>query len=47
MEETNELKFTRSQKKRCDEYATEVLGAKKFAPWLYVYTVAQGQFHEG
>ncbi len=34
-------------KKRCDEYATEVLGHKHFAPWLYVYTVISGQFKEG
>ena len=31
----------------CDEYAYEVLGAKEFSPWLYVYTAIAGEFKEG
>ena len=39
---------TRSRdKKLCDEYAVEVLGHKRFAPWLYVYTAVSGGFKEG
>ena len=26
--------------KQCDEYAIKVLGSKKYAPWLYVYSAA-------
>ena len=33
--------------KLCDEYAVEVLGHKRFAPWLYVYTAVSGRFKEG
>jgi len=31
----------------CNEYATEVLGHKHFAPWLYVYSAISGEFKEG
>ncbi|WP_227369406.1 sugar-transfer associated ATP-grasp domain-containing protein [Halomonas sp. M20] len=31
----------------CDKHATEYLGDKKYAPWLYVYSAMQGQFKEG
>ncbi|MFO8028765.1 MAG: sugar-transfer associated ATP-grasp domain-containing protein [Cyclonatronaceae bacterium] len=40
-------KIRNQDKKRCDDYATEVLGHIHFAPWLYVYTVIAGQFKEG
>jgi len=33
--------------KRCKEYAREVLGHEKFAPWLMVYTAFSGSFKEG
>ena len=33
--------------KLCDEYAVEVLGHKRFAHWLYVYTAVSGRFKEG
>ena len=32
---------------RADAYAVEVLGGKKYAPWLYVYTALSGAFKEG
>ena len=32
---------------QCDEYAQEVLGSRKYAPWLYVYTAVSGGFKEG
>jgi Sugar-transfer associated ATP-grasp len=32
---------------RCDAYAVEVLGHKKFAPWLYVYAHVAGEFRDG
>lgn len=31
----------------CDEYAVEVLGNRRYAPWLYVYTAMQGEFRPG
>ncbi len=33
--------------KFCDQYAVDVLGHKRFAPWLYVYTALSGEFKEG
>lgn len=33
--------------KLADNYAKEVLGSKKFSPWLYVYTAMRGKFMEG
>ena len=32
---------------RCDTYAVEVLGHKKFAAWLYVYAHVAGEFRDG
>lgn len=32
---------------RCDEYASDILGWKGYAPWLYVYTATAGTFKEG
>ena len=34
-------------RKLSDEYATEVLGNRAFAPWLYVYSAFQNDFKEG
>lgn len=34
-------------KKRCDEYAREVLKGSWFAPWLYVYSAIASEFREG
>ncbi len=34
-------------RKTCDDYAQEMLGAKKYAPWLYVYCAIAGEFKEG
>lgn len=31
----------------CDEYARDVLGGQKYAPWLYLYTHVSGRFKEG
>ncbi|MGE0644622.1 MAG: sugar-transfer associated ATP-grasp domain-containing protein [Nitrospira sp.] len=33
--------------KLCDDYAVDVFGHKRFAPWLYVYTAVSGGFKEG
>lgn len=33
--------------RECDDYAIEVLGDKKYAPWLYVYSAVAGKFKEG
>ena len=31
----------------CNDYAVDVLGAKHFAPWLFVYSAVRGHFVEG
>ncbi len=32
---------------RCNEYAQDVLGSRKFAPWLHLYAAVSGGFREG
>lgn len=32
---------------RCNEYAQDVLGSRRFAPWLHVYAAVSGGFREG
>lgn len=32
---------------KCDAYAIDVLGDRKYAPWLYVYSTMAGKFNEG
>lgn len=34
-------------KARADEYAADVLGSRRYAPWLYVYSAIAGEFREG
>lgn len=34
-------------KAQCDDYAYYFLGSKKYAPWLYVYAMIQGEYNEG
>lgn len=34
-------------KTRADDYAVDVLGSKRYAPWLYVYSAIAGEFREG
>ncbi|RKN79769.1 sugar-transfer associated ATP-grasp domain-containing protein [Ulvibacterium marinum] len=34
-------------KKKAMEYAQDIFGAKRYAPWLYVYSVVNGTFKEG
>lgn len=31
----------------CDAYAIDILGSKKYAPWLYVYSAIAGEFRQG
>lgn len=33
--------------RQCDEYASDVLGSRKYSPWLKAYTVFCGTFKEG
>ncbi|MEX0604307.1 MAG: sugar-transfer associated ATP-grasp domain-containing protein [Marinobacter sp.] len=33
--------------RECDDYAIEILGHKKYAPWLYVYSTMAGKFKQG
>lgn len=40
-------KLRQPDKSLCDAYAADVLGDKRFAPWLYVYTAISGAFKEG
>lgn len=37
----------KAQVRRADEYAREVLGSARYAPWLQVYTAVSGGFREG
>jgi hypothetical protein len=30
-----------------DDYSIEVLGSKRYAPWLYVYALVRGEFYHG
>lgn len=39
--------LTENSIRECDNYAMEILGHKKYAPWLYVYSAISGQFKEG
>jgi hypothetical protein len=32
---------------RCNEYAQDVLGSRRYAPWLHVYSAVSGEFKEG
>ncbi|MCH8559425.1 MULTISPECIES: sugar-transfer associated ATP-grasp domain-containing protein [unclassified Nesterenkonia] len=32
---------------QADEYAADVLGSKRYAPWLYIYSAMAGEFREG
>lgn len=34
-------------KAQADDYAVNVLGSKRYAPWLYVYSAIAGEFREG
>jgi hypothetical protein len=34
-------------RRKCNEYAMEVLGGKAYAPWLYVFSAVAGGFKEG
>jgi hypothetical protein len=43
----NFQKLTPQLKKLADDYSVEVLGSKRYAPWLYVYTLIKGEFKEG
>ncbi|TVP51906.1 MAG: hypothetical protein EA349_16725 [Halomonadaceae bacterium] len=47
MIEKHKGKLARHDRKRCDEYAHDILGHRQYAPWLYVYTALSGQFKEG
>lgn len=39
--------LSRKVARECDDYATEILGDKKYAPWFYVYSMIAGHFKEG
>lgn len=45
--ERNLGKLSKKEKLACDKYAEAVLGSRKYAPWLYVYTKNQGEFKTG
>jgi hypothetical protein len=47
IEKYNNTRLTRAVQKRADDYAVQVLGAKAYAPWLYVYSLVSGTFKEG
>lgn len=45
--ESRQGKLPTEVERQCDDYAIEVLGSKKYAPWLYVYSLVAGRFKEG
>jgi Sugar-transfer associated ATP-grasp len=47
LEKHNGTKLTPQLKKTADDYALDVFGDKKYAPWLYVYSLLKGEFKEG
>ncbi len=47
VERHNGQKLTPYMKKKSDEYAVEVFGDKRYAPWLFFYSVLRGKFFEG
>ncbi len=47
IEELNGQKLTIHMRNKADEYAVEVFGDKRYAPWLYFYSAFRGEFKEG
>jgi hypothetical protein len=47
IETYNNTRLTDAARKCADDYAVQVLGAKAYAPWLYVYALVSGEFKEG
>lgn len=45
--EEDQGKLTSNDINLCNEYAIEILGDKKYASWLYVYSAITGGFKEG
>lgn len=47
LKEHNALELTPRLRRTTEVYAKEVLGSKRFAPWLQVYSLVRGGFREG
>lgn len=47
IKKVSKYSLSRKETRVCDEYSTDVLGSKKYAPWLYVYTAFNQEFREG
>lgn len=47
IERFNGVKLSARDRKAADAYAADVFGSRRYAPWLYVYTLVNGQFQEG
>jgi putative polysaccharide biosynthesis protein len=45
--ESERGKISKQLTNQCDDYAADILGDKKYAPWLYVYSIISGTFKEG
>lgn len=45
--ETEKRKLNPKNRKLCNEYAQDVFGDKKYAPWLFVYSAFANEFKEG
>ena len=43
----NSQRLTPTLRKMADEYSSDVFGSRRYAPWLYVYSLVSGQFKEG
>lgn len=47
MAKHNAVQLPRGMRRLATHYATDVLGSRRYAPWLYVYAAVQGRFTEG
>jgi hypothetical protein len=47
IETCNSQELTPALKKIADEYSRDIFGSRRYAPWLYVYSLVNGQFKEG
>jgi hypothetical protein len=47
IETHNGQSLSREIRKTADDYAADVFGSKRYAPWLYVYALVRGKFYEG
>jgi len=47
IEMLNGQKLTKQMRKSADEYAVDIFGDRRYAPWLYFYSAFNGEFKKG